>query len=174
MKMFGKILLLGASVFVWLGEANDMKECGKLFHPESRKCCKITSVKLNLGDNIKECIDAGKVSPLPSGASNKSPTCDLDMCLAEKRGILNDQGAIDKDKLKKAVETEFSSVPGLVEKIIKKCIEGDVSKYAPSDFCELINIRNCMMVQAYNECPDWDDTDANCKEIKNLIEKCEA
>nr|CAJ2313455.1 Uncharacterized protein/Odorant-binding related protein [Metisa plana] len=172
--MLGKVVLLAVGVIVCLGDAKDMKECGKIFHPRTSRCCKTSGVKLNIGDGIRECFEEHKGLALPSSDLHEPPPCDLDKCLAEKRGILNDQGSIDKDKLKNVVQTEFSSRPALLKKIIDNCIEGDASKYAPADFCELIKMRNCILVQACSECTDWDNTDENCKEMKELVVKCES
>ncbi|GBP46159.1 hypothetical protein EVAR_24566_1 [Eumeta japonica] len=97
----------------------------------------------------------------------------MEICVADKKGYLNDDGTINKDALKGSIEKDFADNPTLVGKITKKCIDGDLDNYAPQDFCDLHKLKHCILLQVFGSCPEWDEENADCSEIKDLVEKCQ-
>ncbi|GBP46158.1 hypothetical protein EVAR_24565_1 [Eumeta japonica] len=83
--------------------------------------------------DVEECFDR-PMGPPPKRAQDASgptppPPCDMETCVAQKMGYLNEDGSIDKETLKSSVESKFVDNPTLGGKIIEKCIEGNLDQY---------------------------------------------
>nr|CAJ2313445.1 Uncharacterized protein/Odorant-binding related protein [Metisa plana] len=173
-------ILIVLFLFVWTecrGEEVDKRECMKLLHPKSLRCCKTDPMKsfFKHDEDLKECFH-GRKGPPPKYAHGPPtpPPCDMEICVAKKKGYLNEDGSINKEALRSIIEKDLAGNPTLVSGITKKCIEGDLDDYAPADFCDLHKLRHCILLQSYDTCPDWDEENVNCADIKDLVEKCQA
>nr|AXF48744.1 odorant-binding protein OBP47 [Lobesia botrana] len=156
-----RFVVLAVVVTVVLSEDN--KKCRRLFHPPAMHCCKsdMGPPKINK-EELKECFDSPHKPP---------PSCDLDICIAKKRGYGSDDGTVDMDAFEKTITEDFEDAPTLVEAIKENCIKGDLSKYGPPDACKLAQLKMCIHKTMIMDCKEWDD-DGPCAGMKDLVKEC--
>nr|WKR38897.1 odorant binding protein 16 [Spodoptera frugiperda] len=160
-----RFVILSVVVVSALADDMDIRECGRIFHPPPPGCCKENNVVKNkemLANELKECFDA----PGP-----KDPVkCELDLCIAKKRGFATDDGKLDLKKFEEVISKDVTD-KDVLDEIKTKCINGDLNNYGPPDFCDFIKIKHCVTLHLMNQCSEWSDDD-KCQKVKELVGKC--
>lgn len=69
--------------------------------------------------------------------------------MGKKKGIATDDGKLDMAKFEEMINKDIED-KDLVADIKANCINGDLEKYGPPDFCDFVKMRHCMSMQALN------------------------
>ncbi|KAJ8721318.1 hypothetical protein PYW07_002093 [Mythimna separata] len=158
-----RLVILSIVAVSALADEMGMRECGRMFHPHTVRCCKKTSElkdKFMLSEDLKECFQM-RGNPV---------TCENEVCIAKKKGFATDDDKLDYTKLEEVMTKEIDD-KDLLADMIKNCVNGDLEKYGPPDFCEFMKMRHCISMQMLNHCPDWDDA-GECSKLKGAVADC--
>ncbi|KAG6460542.1 uncharacterized protein LOC115450259 [Manduca sexta] len=161
--MYRLALLLVLSC-VLLVQADDewmdfMQKCGQLIHPAGIRCCKKKYVSTDLTEDLKECMQ------LPG----KPPSCEIEICVAKKRGFASDDGTINKAAFKALLSKMDDK--DLQASIVEDCVDGDISEYGPDDLCDLKRLHTCVALHLVVDCPEWSNEGA-CSGSADVAADC--
>ncbi|KAJ8730604.1 hypothetical protein PYW08_002017 [Mythimna loreyi] len=160
-----RLVILSFVAVSALAEELGMKECGRMFHPHTIHCCKKTSEakeKFMMDEDLQDCFkNAGRPNPV---------TCEHEVCIAQKKGFATKDNQLDYEKLEEVMTKEIDDKELLAD-LKTNCIDGDLEKFGPPDFCEFMKMRHCVSMQMLNHCPDWKE-DGECSKLKGVVADC--
>uniref|UniRef100_A0AAU6NDC9 OBP16 n=1 Tax=Mythimna loreyi TaxID=667449 RepID=A0AAU6NDC9_9NEOP len=159
-----RLLILSIVLFSSALADVDQKECEKLFDPPAVRCCKKIA---ELEDAFMKSADIKECNQV-----NMDPAlCEFDLCVAKKRGFATDDNKLDKTKIEVLMTKDFGAEADLMKDLKSECFNDNLGKYGPPELCDFIKIKNCLKIQMFKHCPDWEMNDA-CNEIKGLAQEC--
>ncbi|KAI5642776.1 hypothetical protein NE865_05302 [Phthorimaea operculella] len=155
-------LVLLVCVAVVAVVAADKNECHDLISPDAFGCCKNMKLDGNNHFEVKGC----EMKPPPS--------CEGEICASKQLGLTTaDDGTFNKEATEAYIRKFLEKYPENVDDAIATCVHGDLSAYGPAEYCDLLKLKQCLIVHFLAKCNDWEETDV-CGELKIFIDQCAA